>query len=192
MKRLMDLLITMMVAPFALPLGAGIAVAVLLGRNGPVFYRSLRFGQHGELFQMLKFRTMYAEDQQALGPGETETLAFHFKLDDDPRVTPFGRRLRRFSLDELPQLVNVLRGEMSLVGPRPKLPEEGHLFGDSLDELLSVRPGITGEWQVRRDTANSDSNMRALDLGYVRHHSLGRDLRLLVLTVGVLASRRNY
>jgi len=150
-----------------------------------VLFRQVRIGRDGQMFTVLKFRTMVCDAEQQLDKlmRHNEAAGPMFKMRDDPRVTKVGRILRGTSIDELPQLVNVLRGDMSLVGPRPALPREVAQWDERLLERLRVRPGITGPWQVHgRFTASLDDYER-LDVGYVDNWTLLGDLRLLLLTV---------
>ena len=161
-------------------------------RPGPVLFRQRRVGQRGRPFTILKFRTMRggADAMVAelrLKHGMNDLM---FKLQDDPRVTRVGRFLRRFSLDELPQLINVLRGEMSLVGPRPPLPEEVAEYEDWQFDRLEVSPGITGLWQVSGRSELSFDECVRLDLFYIENWSLAYDLYIVAKTLPVLVSRR--
>ena len=171
---------------------AVVAVAVRLDSAGPVLFRQTRVGRDGELFQVLKFRTMVVGAEQLIIDLRdlNEAQGPLFKIADDPRVTLVGRVLRRTSIDELPQLWNVLRGEMSLVGPRPALPSEVEAWHPELHERLRVKPGMTGMWQVNgRSTTSWDDYVR-LDLYYVDNWSLSTDLAILAKTVpAVLTSR---
>lgn len=170
------------------PLLAVIAVAVRMSSPGPVFYRQVRVGHDGLMFTMVKFRTMYvdADMRRAELLGGTDQDGPMFKMRLDPRVTPIGRVLRKYSLDELPQLLNVLRGEMSLVGPRPPLPEEVDQYGPTERRRLRAVPGMTGLWQVSgRSNLSWDETIR-LDLSYVDNWTLGEDARLLARTVGAV------
>jgi exopolysaccharide biosynthesis polyprenyl glycosylphosphotransferase len=163
------------------PLLLAIAVAVRVGDGGPVFFRQERVGQNGRTFGLFKFRTMVpdAEDQQTRLEALNETDGLLFKMRQDPRVTPVGARLRRWSLDELPQLINVMIGEMSLVGPRPALPAEAAKYGDYVRRRLMVKPGMTGLWQVSgRSGLSWDESVR-LDLRYVENWSFILDLQIL-------------
>jgi lipopolysaccharide/colanic/teichoic acid biosynthesis glycosyltransferase len=167
-----------------LPLMAVICIVVMATSPGPVLHRQMRTGHNGKPFCMLKFRTMYAGAHAARA-----ALAHHsqagthlFKLRDDPRVTPVGRVMRRYSLDELPQLFNVLRGEMSLVGPRPLLVEDSDYQGPARDRLL-VPPGLTGLWQVSGRSNLPWEEMVRLDLHYVENSTLRLDLAILTRTV---------
>lgn len=191
-KRVFDLTASSMGLLLLSPGLVLIAAAVKLTSSGPVFYRQGRVGQRGVPFTMLKFRTMrdgadanVAELRRAHG---IEGLMF--KLQDDPRVTPLGRTLRRFSLDELPQLFNVLRGEMSLVGPRPPLPEEVAEYEDWQFDRLEVPPGVTGLWQVSGRSELSFDECVRLDLFYIENWSLAYDLYIVAKTLPALASRR--
>jgi lipopolysaccharide/colanic/teichoic acid biosynthesis glycosyltransferase len=169
------------------PLLALIAALVKLESKGPVFYRGRREGKGGRMFECLKFRTMFvgADDQQRELAGQNQVDGPQFKLAHDPRATRLGRVLRALNLDELPQLLNVLALEMSLVGPRPSPFRENQLCVPWRDARLSVRPGITGLWQVcRHHRAQGDFHQWIhYDLLYVQHMSLAVDLKILAATV---------
>jgi lipopolysaccharide/colanic/teichoic acid biosynthesis glycosyltransferase len=190
--RLRDILLAGILLLLLSPLWILAMIAIVCESRGNPFYLSDRVGRNGKLFTMLKFRTMYSNGSSLLTPEHNAELQRHFKVSIDPRVTRVGRWLRRSSLDEIPQLVNVLTGDMMLVGPRPKLPEEIGLYGPSKEELLSVLPGMTGYWQVHRTSANSDESMREMDLYYIRHKSAGLDIRLLFRTLMIVFGRGNY
>lgn len=132
------------------------------------------------------------DPDHTLSHEQTEHLQHNFKLQDDMRITKAGYWLRRYSIDEIPQFINVLKGDMSVIGPRPKLPEELDLYQKEKYELLSTLPGITGYWQVHRKSADSDENMRNMDLFYVRNRSLLMDIKIFFLTFLTLISKRNY
>lgn len=191
-KRALDVVLATLGLAVSLPLMILIGLLVKATSRGPVLFRQERFGVGGSVFEILKFRTMVQGahedvDELLADPARREHFRRHGKLPDDPRVTPLGRVLRVLSLDELPQLVNVLRGEMSLVGPRPRwTTEELAGYGDDLDRYLSVLPGLTGPWQVSGRNNLTEDERVALDLDYVRRRSLGRDLLLLLATVPVL------
>jgi lipopolysaccharide/colanic/teichoic acid biosynthesis glycosyltransferase len=173
------------------PLFAVIAIAIRLTDRGPAFFSQARVGREGETFHVWKFRTMYtdAEDRLAQLVDQNEGDGLLFKIRDDPRVIPVGRFLRRASLDELPQLVNVFRGEMSLVGPRPLPADDGDFLGDVRRRLL-VRPGMTGLWQVSGRSELSWDDAVRLDLYYVDNWSLAFDLVILWRTIGVVFGRK--
>ena len=170
----------------------GIAVLVRLSSPGPILFRQRRVGAQERGFTMLKFRTMVVNaDAQRDGlAGLNEADGLLFKMRNDPRVTKVGRMLRRTSLDELPQLFNVLRGEMSLVGPRPALPEETTRYAELQRGRLRVKPGVTGLWQVngRHDLAFED--YVRYDLFYVENWSLTMDLYILAKTIPALLTAR--
>lgn len=191
-KRLADVLVTSVALVLLLPVLALVAVLVAVTSPGPVIYRQPRYGRGGQTFTIYKFRTMVdGADERIrtllLDPAQREHLATHGKLLDDPRITGVGRVLRLLSLDELPQLFNVLRGDMSLVGPRPRWDvEELGRYGDDLGAYLSVLPGVTGPWQVAGRNRLSDAQRVELDVDYARTRTLARDLGLLARTVPVL------
>ncbi|HEU5161366.1 MAG TPA: sugar transferase [Streptosporangiaceae bacterium] len=171
------------------PLFVAIAIAIRVGTPGPVLFRQTRIGRDGREFTVLKFRTMIADAElhkpALLQRNEHDGLLF--KIKKDPRVTSIGARLRRYSLDELPQLINVLRGDMSLVGPRPPLPEEVAKYGDDVRRRLVVRPGMTGLWQVNGRSDLSWEESVRLDLRYVENWSLMLDLQILWKTWSAVA-----
>ncbi|WP_018154907.1 sugar transferase [Demetria terragena] len=195
-KTVFDYALATVFLVLSLPVQAIIALAILVSEGRPIIYRQTRVGRDGVRFTILKFRTMVADAdhlRQELVEGRPDRGPL-FKLTTDPRVTPVGRVLRRFSLDELPQFVNVLRGDMSLVGPRPPLPQEVAEYGpDMARRRMTVRPGLTGLWQVsgRSDLTWSDS--ARLDLYYVDNWSATGDLVILGQTIGaVLRGRGAY
>jgi len=172
------------------PLMAGIAIAIKLSDGGPALFSQLRVGMDGSTFRIYKFRTMVAdaEKQKMQLLGHNEAGGILFKIRADPRVTRIGGWLRRWSLDELPQLLNVLNGDMSLVGPRPALPEEADRYGDHVRRRLAVRPGITGLWQVNgRSDLPWEESVR-LDLRYVENWSFMLDLQILWKTWSAVGS----
>jgi exopolysaccharide biosynthesis polyprenyl glycosylphosphotransferase len=166
------------------PVFAVVALGVKVGSPGPVFFRQTRVGRDGRRFNMVKFRTMVvdAEQRRADLKHRNEADGLLFKLRTDPRVTRTGRLLRRYSIDELPQILNVLRGEMSMVGPRPPLPDEVDLYEGHVNRRLLVKPGITGLWQVSgRSDLPWDEAVR-LDLYYVDHWSPTMDITIMAKT----------
>ena len=163
-----------------LPLLVLSAVAIRLESRGPVFYRQLRVGRGGEPFELWKLRTMV--------PGAESMGAGIYVLEGDPRITRTGRLLRRFSLDELPNLVNVLRGEMAIVGPRPTVQEQVDRYTDRQRRRLEVKPGITGWAQVNGRTSLSWPERIELDVWYVEHRSLRLDAKILLKTARMLAT----
>lgn len=175
-----------------LPLMLAIAAVIRWDSPGPVLYSQRRVGRGGSTFTMYKFRTMRTDADQRLVDlsHRNECDAVLFKVREDPRITRVGRILRRYSLDELPQLINIVRGEMSLVGPRPALPAEVAQYAPDPRHRLAVRPGLTGLWQVSgRSDLSWDDTVR-LDLHYVDNWSWALDLRILVRTVGAVLGHR--
>jgi len=172
------------------PLFGALALAVRLSSPGGVFYRQERIGLNGEPFTMLKFRSMVSgADQQVAGLSDgNDADGLLFKMRSDPRVTPVGRWLRRLSLDELPQLVNVLTGTMSLVGPRPPLPQEVARYDSSVSRRLLVKPGLTGLWQISGRSDLPWEEAVRLDLRYVENWSLALDLQILWKTARAVAT----
>jgi exopolysaccharide biosynthesis polyprenyl glycosylphosphotransferase len=188
LKRVMDILACSFALLLVWPLMIIIALAIKLTSPGPVFYRRRVVGVGGRLFDALKFRTMYldADEQLAQDPELRNQYETNYKLKDDPRVTPIGRVLRRTSLDELPQIFNVVRGQMSLVGPRMITSEERARYGKWRMNLSTVKPGITGIWQVSGRSDVSYEERVKLDMQYIRNYSLWLDLHLLWRTVPVV------
>ena len=175
----------LLLAPFLLV----IALAIRLSSPGPALFRQARIGRGGQTFQVLKFRTMYCDAEARLGELRNDADGLLFKVRDDPRITPFGRWLRRTSIDELPQLGNVLLGQMSLVGPRPLPVRDCDVIGHARRRLL-VRPGITGLWQVSGRSDVTWEEAVRLDLNYVENWSVSLDLLILLRTVNVVLRRR--
>jgi len=196
LKHALSFLAAFILAVVLAPLGLLIALAIRLDSRGPVLFRQDRLGKNGVVFPFLKFRSMHVEGDRLLKshlaahPEAKEQWARFQKLKGfDPRVTLVGRLLRRLSLDELPQLLNILRGDMDLVGPRPYLPRELELMGLAAPIITRVRPGITGLWQVRGRNLLSFDRRLVLDEYYIRNWSLWLDIVILMKTVPVLARR---
>jgi exopolysaccharide biosynthesis polyprenyl glycosylphosphotransferase len=184
-KRLFDVVLAGLALVLLSPVLLVVAALVKLHDGGPVLFRQPRIGREGETFQMLKFRSMVVDAEARLAAlrDQNEFDSVLFKMKEDPRITPLGRVLRRYSIDELPQLVNVLRGEMSLVGPRPPLSSEVDRYADDVHRRLLVRPGLTGLWQVSgRSGLSWDESVR-LDLYYVDNWSMTSDLVIIAKTV---------
>ncbi len=192
-KRALDLAFCVLASPVALLIGIPIAVILKIG-GGPVVYAQPRIGRHGKRFPCLKFRSMVrnadARLQQVLdGSAEARAEWAQFqKLTNDPRITWFGKMLRAFSLDELPQLVNVWRGEMSIVGPRPIMPDQIELYGEYFPAYCAVKPGITGLWQVSGRNNRTFEERVKLDTRYAKTYSLLGDLAIILRTLPVILS----
>ncbi|MHB1407170.1 MAG: sugar transferase [Desulfitobacteriaceae bacterium] len=191
-KRLIDVLVSSIVLLVASPVMLAVALAVKLTSSGPVFFRQERVGINGRQFKMYKFRSMVvnAEELKEKLAHLNEMSGPVFKITNDPRVTPVGRFIRKTSLDELPQLWNVLKGDMSLVGPRPPVPEEVNLYDPKHRKRLAVRPGITCTWQISGRNAVDFEEWMAMDAEYVERWSLWLDMEILVKTVPVVLLRR--
>ncbi|NHC13430.1 sugar transferase [Motilibacter deserti] len=194
-KRVFDMVVAAAALIVLSPVIAVIAVLVRLTSPGPVLFRQERVGVRGEPFVMLKFRSMHVDAEQRLDAllAKSDSNNVLFKLKNDPRVTSVGKHLRRYSLDELPQLVNVLCGDMSLVGPRPPIQREVDLYHDHVHRRLLVKPGITGLWQVSGRSDLSWEDAVRLDLYYVENWSMTADLQILWRTVRtVLGAKGAY
>jgi lipopolysaccharide/colanic/teichoic acid biosynthesis glycosyltransferase len=188
----MDVTVTLGLLAVLSPLLLLIAALVRVTSRGPILFRQERIGQHGELFTMLKFRSMVVDnaddahrtmvERELQSDCEADTSDGVFKLENDPRVTLVGRWLRRYSLDELPQLWNVVLGDMALVGPRPSLPWEVELFEPRFRDRELVRPGLTGLWQVSGRNQLSMREMLQLDLEYVHSWTVATDVAILTRT----------
>ena len=195
MKEAFDRVLALLSVALLSPLLLLISIAVWVTSPGPVIFRQIRVGREGRVFTVYKFRTMVVDAERRLGElwELNESNEVLFKLRADPRVTRVGRFLRRFSLDELPQLFNVVLGDMSLVGPRPALPSETERWGRSTARRLLVKPGITGLWQVSGRSDLSWEDSVRLDLYYVENWSFAGDIQILWKTLyAVLASRGAY
>ena len=192
LKRVFDLLVTIALLVFLSPLLLAIVLAIKLGSRGPVLFRQTRVGRDGNEFEVLKFRTMERDaDARKHELVERNEAAPLFKIADDPRTTGVGRLLRRRSLDELPQLFNVLRGDMSLVGPRPLIREEDRLFSGWQRSRYLVAPGVTGPWQILGSSRVPVSDMVTIDYLYCANWSLWLDAKILARTVPYVLSRRS-
>jgi len=193
-KRAIDIIGAAVGAVLLTPLLALVAIAVKVESRGPVFFTQDRVGQGGRRFRIIKFRTMVNGAEKRRDELLSSSLYSDprlFKMPRDPRITRLGRWLRRTSIDELPQLVNVLRGQMSLVGPRPPLPSEVALYEEHHYARFDVKPGITGPWQVAgRNQITDFERVVALETHYIREWSLLNDLSILLRTVWVVAQMR--
>lgn len=189
-KRLFDIVVSGLLIACTSPLMLIVAALVRVDSQGPIFFKQERVGIEGKRFQMLKFRSMVvnAEEQKERLAQLNQGSGVLFKLKEDPRVTRVGKTLRKFSVDELPQLFNVLGGSMSLVGPRPPLPQEVEAYEDDVRRRLLVKPGLTGLWQVSGRSNLSWQDAVRLDLYYVENWSLAGDLVILLRTVRAVAA----
>ncbi|HSP79760.1 MAG TPA: exopolysaccharide biosynthesis polyisoprenyl-phosphate hexose-1-phosphate transferase EpsZ [Myxococcaceae bacterium] len=188
LKRLFDIISSAAALLVLSPLLVGVALGVKLTSRGPIFFKQKRVGLHGKPFNMLKFRSMVvnAEELKAKLEALNEQTGPVFKMMNDPRITGIGRFIRKYSIDELPQLINVLRGEMSVVGPRPPIPSEVEKYAAWQRRRLSVRPGLTCIWQVSGRNQISFEEWMYLDMQYIDHWSLKNDINLILKTVPVV------
>jgi exopolysaccharide biosynthesis polyprenyl glycosylphosphotransferase len=192
LKRSFDIAVASALLVLLAPVMLLIALAIKLGSRGPVLFRQVRVGRHGREIHLLKFRTMVeGADERKHEVVELNQAAPMFKIVDDPRTTRVGRALRKRSLDELPQLFNVLRGDMSMVGPRPLIPEEDRLFSGWQRRRYHVAPGITGPWQILGSSRVPMSDMVTIDYLYCANWSLWLDAKILARTVPYVLSRRS-
>ena len=195
LKRGVDVIVATVGLVIMMPLMAAIAVAIRIFDPGPALFRQVRLGERGRPFQMWKFRSMRTDAEEVLLSDPelyARYVANNYKLADseDPRISRIGAFLRRTSLDELPQLVNVLKGDMTLVGPRPIVPRELEMYAPYHDLLLSVRPGLTGQWQVNGRSEVPYPQRAHMDLDYVAGHSVGEDFSIMVRTLPSVVRRR--
>ena len=201
-KRLLDITFTLLIAPLIISIGLIVAICIKLDSQGPVFFRQKRIGQNGLEFEMLKFRSM---DKNANPLAHQQNIAQYmhgaklnedgadnmaYKSTNDPRITRVGRFIRKTSLDEIPQFWNVLRGQMSLVGPRPPLPYEVELYSPQEWLRMVGKPGLTGIWQVYGRSRVTFQNMVKMDLEYLAHQSIWQDIKLIFLTIPVIIFAR--
>lgn len=188
LKRVVDFLFSGVALILLSPLLLAVAIAVRLDSQGPVFYLSERIGKKGRVFNCIKFRTMVqdAEMRRAKLMDRNEREGVLFKISDDPRITKLGRFLRKYSLDELPQFLNVLRGDMSIVGPRPPIASEVREYKLSHLRRLDVTPGITGLWQVQARQNPSFDSYISLDVTYIENWSIWLDVQIVLRTIGVV------
>lgn len=196
-KTAFDYILTLVGTVFISPLLVYIAYRIKKEDPGPVFFAHTRIGKDGKPFPCYKFRSMVVNSQEMLqkylakNPAAREEWERDFKLKDDPRVTPIGKFLRSTSLDELPQIFNVLRGEMSLVGPRPVIQEElDKYYGETAKLYCTVKPGITGLWQVSGRSDIGYDERVALDATYIKYRSMWGDIVILWKTIGVVLMKK--
>jgi len=195
-KRLLDIAFTLLLSPLILFAGVIVAILIRLDSKGPILYRQKRIGQNGIEFEMLKFRSMYVDNDDSVhreaikqymnGEALNGDSNMPYKMGDDLRVTRVGRIIRKTSIDEFPQFWNVLRGQMSLVGPRPPVPYEVELYTPHDWLRLSGKPGLTGLWQVYGRSKVSFQEMIEMDITYLQRQSLWLDIKLIALTVPVM------
>lgn len=192
LKRLTDLLVTVLLFILFLPIIPVVTVLIKLDSRGPILFKQKRVGKNGKEFDFFKFRSMVQGAENVINALRPLSAADGpiFKLKDDPRVTPVGRFLRRSSLDELPQLINVLKGDMSIVGPRPNLPSEVAHYQPWQRRRLNVTPGITCLWQIAGRSHIGFNEWMRLDLEYIQKRSYATDLKIMVKTLPAVIARK--
>ncbi|MBD1922424.1 sugar transferase [Microcoleus sp. FACHB-831] len=196
-KRLFDVLFSLSVLILFSPLYLLLAILIAISSSGPIFYVQERVGRNHKPFGCIKFRTMFSNADDVLmemmetSPHLRQEFEDNFKLKEDPRITAIGKFLRVTSLDEFPQFWNVLKGDMSVVGPRPLVPEELPKYGSHIDKVLTIKPGITGLWQVSGRNDIPYNRRIQMDVYYVNFHNFWLDLWLVVKTIGVVLAPKN-
>jgi lipopolysaccharide/colanic/teichoic acid biosynthesis glycosyltransferase len=196
-KRLFDIVFSLSVLILCAPIYLILAAAIACTSSGSVFYVQERVGKNYRHFGCIKFRTMVPnadrvlDEMMARSADLRQEFSENFKLKHDPRITKIGKFLRITSLDEFPQFINVLKGEMSVVGPRPLVPEEIEKYGNSIDKVLTIRPGITGLWQVSGRNDIPYAQRIRIDVSYVKRRNFWLDLRIVILTVAVMLMPKN-
>jgi lipopolysaccharide/colanic/teichoic acid biosynthesis glycosyltransferase len=196
-KRLFDIIFSLLVLVFCAPIYLILSSLIIISSPGPVFYIQERVGKNHRRFGCIKFRTMVMnadrvlQEMMADSPEMQAEFAANFKLKDDPRITKIGKFLRMTSLDEFPQFINVLKGEMSVIGPRPLVPEEIPRYGNYINTVLTIRPGITGLWQVSGRNDIPYSQRIQIDVSYAKCRNMWLDLKIVVKTVWVMLVTKN-
>ncbi|CAI2648823.1 sugar transferase [Apilactobacillus kunkeei] len=187
-KRLFDIAASLFALLITLPLTLVVSLCIYLDDRGPIFYTQERIGKDGQPFRIYKFRSMCqnADDKKKELTEQNEVKGAMFKMSNDPRVTRVGCFIRRHSIDELPQLINVLLGSMTVVGPRPPLPEEVDQYSQRDKERLKVKPGCTGLWQVSGRNSLDFDEMVELDIDYIEHASLLLDMKICFKTIWIM------
>ena len=192
-KRLFDVIFSI-IALFLLAVPMALIILLIkIESPGPAIFVHNRFGKNGRPLPLLKFRSMHLNAEQMIKmftPEQKEEWEQNFKLEDDPRITKIGSFLRRTSLDELPQFINILKGELSLVGPRPIVEEELDRYGSEKEKFLSVTPGLTGYWQAYARSSCTYEQRMEMELYYVDHANFWWDIKIMLATIGTVLSRR--
>lgn len=192
-KRILDIIISLIGIILLLPLFLIIAIGVKSTSKGQIIFKHKRLGCYGNPIEIYKFRTMVQDAncvEKYLTPELIEAFKQNYKLDNDPRLTPFGRFLRKTSIDELPQFVNVLKGQMSIVGPRPIVAEELKKYGEHANTLLSVKPGLTGLWQINGRSDTTYEERVIIDVYYINNMCLLLDIKIIAKTILAVFKKR--
>ncbi len=185
-KRVMDIILSLIGLILVSPIFLFIACAIKIDSKGPVFFMHERLGKDGKKFKMYKFRTMVDNAENLIkdfNPEQLKEFKENFKLENDPRITKVGKFLRKTSLDELPQILNVLQGELSLIGPRPIISEELEKYGEDKEKFLSIKPGLTGNWAANGRSCTSYEQRMKMELYYVDNMSLKLDIEIFFKTI---------
>ena len=185
-KRVFDLVISTIGLIILSPIFLILAIIVKLDSKGPVFFAHTRYGKNGKKFKMYKFRTMNENAQDMINdftPEQMKEWKENFKLQDDPRITKVGKFLRKTSLDELPQIVNIIKGDLSIIGPRPVIEEELEKYGENKEKFLSVTPGLTGYWQANGRSSTTYEQRMEMELYYIDHISPKLDFKIFFKTI---------
>lgn len=193
LKRFIDIIIGTIGLIVCIPIFIIIGIAIKIDSKGPVFFKHKRIGKHGKKLEIYKFRTMIENAEEAMKnftEEQKKEFTENFKLENDPRVTRVGKILRKTSLDELPQIINILKGEMSIIGPRPVVKSELEKYGSNQDKFLSVAPGLTGYWAANGRSDVSYEERMALELYYVNNRSLILDMKIFFKTIGSVLKGR--
>lgn len=193
LKRFIDIIISTIGLIVCIPIFIIIGIAIKIDSKGPVFFKHKRIGKHGKKLEIYKFRTMIENAEEAMKnftEEQKKEFAENFKLENDPRVTRVGKILRKTSLDELPQIINILKGEMSIIGPRPVVRSELEKYGSNQDKFLSVAPGLTGNWAANGRSDVSYEERMALELDYIENRNLILDMKIFFKTIGSVLKGR--
>lgn len=185
-KRIIDIILSTIGSIALLPVFLIIAIAIKIDSKGPVFFMHKRIGKNGKLFKMYKFRTMHEKAEEMIKDFTEEQMKEwkeNYKLTNDPRITKVGKFLRKTSLDELPQIVNIIRGELSIIGPRPVISEELEKYGENKEKFLSVKPGLTGYWAANGRSDTSYEDRMKMELYYVENISFKLDIKIFFKTI---------
>lgn len=192
-KRIIDVILATIGLVILLPIFAIIALAIKIESKGPVFFKHTRIGKNGKIIKIYKFRTMVdnAEDLiKNFTPEQMKEYKANYKLTNDPRITKTGKLLRKASLDELPQLINIIKGDLSIIGPRPVIEEELKKYGENAEKFLSVTPGLTGNWAANGRSCINYEHRMEMELFYVDNISLKLDLKIFFKTIEAVINRR--
>lgn len=192
-KRILDIIFATIGLIILLPIFAIIALAIKIESKGPVFFNHTRIGKNGKLIKIYKFRSMIDNAEELIKnftPEQMKEFKEYYKLSNDPRITKVGKIIRKASLDELPQLINIIKGDLSIIGPRPVVEEELKKYGDNAEKFLSVTPGLTGNWAANGRSCTSYEQRMEMELFYVDNISLKLDLKIFFKTIEAVINRR--